>query len=123
MPKRPPVIVRVPKHSPYFDFSSGAKNFYAPLPVRITGSPLEEKRMPKPKQTGSNDVRIAELKKMAGVDFAMEVARDFVLLPKQEARHGGADAFGAERDDQPRDCRRCRIKNWRKRRGQARRPA
>ena len=40
--------------------------------------------MPKPKQTTSNDARIAELRKMAGADFAMEVARDFVLLPKPE---------------------------------------
>lgn len=41
--------------------------------------------MPKTKQPrGSNDPRITQLKAMAGADFAMEVARDFVFLAKQE---------------------------------------
>lgn len=35
--------------------------------------------MPKSKST-----RVSDLKKMSGTDFAMEVAKDMVMLPKEE---------------------------------------
>jgi hypothetical protein len=38
--------------------------------------------MPKGKST--TDTRTAELKKMSGTDFAMEVTKDLVMLPKDE---------------------------------------
>jgi hypothetical protein len=40
--------------------------------------------MPKGKPASSTDPRISQLKAMAGTDFAMEVARDFVFLSRDE---------------------------------------
>ena len=41
--------------------------------------------MPTGKRNASaQDLRITELKKMSGHDFAMEVSRDLIVLPKEE---------------------------------------
>jgi phage anti-repressor protein len=37
-----------------------------------------------PKGKSSADSRVSDLKKMSGTDFAMEVTKDIVMLPKEE---------------------------------------
>lgn len=54
------------------------------MPARITGQCDERSQMPKVAQTSSNHLRMTKLRAMPGTDFAMEVARDFVLLAQPE---------------------------------------